>query len=132
MFFIKSIEKKGKLLLFIDKFKTIAYPYLVWSLLQGTIEVLLSRFTNSKTSFTDLLMLFSHPRAQFWFLYALLMIFVLSIIIYSKRFFERGIIVLFVIFLAYIYSDKIGTVYNINYINQYMVFCFRGIFNKFR
>ncbi|HCD5421665.1 TPA: acyltransferase family protein, partial [Klebsiella pneumoniae] len=96
LFFIKSIEKKGKLLLFIDKFKTIAYPYLVWSLLQGTIEVLLSRFTNSKTSFTDLLMLFSHPRAQFWFLYALLMIFVLSIIIYSKRFFERGIIVLFV------------------------------------
>ncbi|HCB1938448.1 TPA: acyltransferase family protein, partial [Klebsiella pneumoniae] len=116
LFFIKSIEKKGKLLLFIDKFKTIAYPYLVWSLLQGTIEVLLSRFTNSKTSFTDLLMLFSHPRAQFWFLYALLMIFVLSIIIYSKRFFERGIIVLFVIFsCVYIYSDKIGTVYNINY-----------------
>ncbi|MGV6772632.1 acyltransferase family protein [Klebsiella pneumoniae] len=53
LFFIKSIEKKGKLLLFIDKFKTIAYPYLVWSLLQGTIEVLLSRFTNSKTSFTE-------------------------------------------------------------------------------
>ncbi|HDZ1501741.1 TPA: acyltransferase, partial [Klebsiella pneumoniae] len=134
LFFIKSIEKKGKLLLFIDKFKTIAYPYLVWSLLQGTIEVLLSRFTNSKTSFTDLLMLFSHPRAQFWFLYALLMIFVLSIIIYSKRFFERGIIVLFVIFsCVYIYSDKIGTVYNINYINQYMVFFVLGVFfNKFK
>ncbi|MDM4207496.1 acyltransferase family protein [Klebsiella spallanzanii] len=134
LFFIKSIEKKGKLVLFIDKLKTVAYPYLVWSLLQGTIEVLLSKFTNSKASFTEVLMLFSHPRAQFWFLYALLMIFILSVIIYSKRFLDRGIVVLFVIFsFVYIYSDKIGTIYNINYINQYMVFFVLGVlFNKLK
>lgn len=76
LFFTQSLDKKGKTSFVISKIDTIVYPYVVWSLLQGMVEVLLSRYTNNPSSLGDVLSLFTHPRAQFWFLYALFMVFV--------------------------------------------------------
>ncbi|EPK2302026.1 acyltransferase family protein, partial [Klebsiella pneumoniae] len=50
LFFIESISGKSKIRFISGKFKTIFYPYAVWSILQGCIEVFLSNYTNSKTS----------------------------------------------------------------------------------
>ncbi len=46
LFFIPSLKKRGAFGLFKNKLATIFYPYVVWSLLQGGIEVLLSNYTN--------------------------------------------------------------------------------------
>ncbi|WP_323807842.1 acyltransferase family protein [Klebsiella pneumoniae] len=114
--FIESISGKSKKKFISGKFKSIFYPYAVWSILQGCIEVILSNYTNSKTTLLSVLSFPFHPRAQFWFLYALLLIFILSCIIYNKYFTKHIPFILVLSFLAYIYGEKIISVYYINYI----------------
>jgi fucose 4-O-acetylase-like acetyltransferase len=63
-----------------DKLRTVAYPYLIWSLLQTTVQVLLSRHTNSPASWQDLLLIAYQPPMQFWFLYALFMCFMIFLV----------------------------------------------------
>ena len=58
------------------KLRTVAYPYLVWSVLQTLVHLALSRFTNQQVHATALLTLLYRPIMQFWFLYALFLIFV--------------------------------------------------------
>lgn len=55
------------------KSKTILYPYLVWGVIQITIQIMLSRFTNSQRHMIDYTYLITNPRAidQLWYLLAL-------------------------------------------------------------
>ena len=55
------------------KLWTLAYPYLLWSLIQGSVLVALSPMTNTKAHLGDLLAIGWRPMAQFWFLYALML-----------------------------------------------------------
>lgn len=50
---------------------TILYPYVVWSLLQGTTMVALGGMTNGHQDWHDLLRIGWQPISPFWFLYAL-------------------------------------------------------------
>ena len=77
LYFYPSLHKNGRASLIRDKFATLAYPYLLWSLIQGGVELVASHYTNSQTSFADLYSILWHPHAQFWFLYILLLIFIL-------------------------------------------------------
>lgn len=127
LFFATSIDKKGKKKFFIDKFDTIFYPYVLWSLLQGGIEVILSKYTNSKTELLDVLSFLLYPRAQFWFLYALLMIFIVAGIIYRKQTFYSSLPLLVIISLAaYIFSNTIGSTLHINYLTNNAIYFFLG------
>ncbi|MFI8418069.1 acyltransferase family protein [Serratia sp. NPDC078593] len=127
LFFVQSLNRKGKTRFIISKIDTIVYPYIVWSFLQGTVEVILSRYTNNSTNFSDILMLFTHPRAQFWFLYALFMIFVVATLLYSKEKFHLVLPVMIVISAGlYIYQNSLGRVANLNYITQFIVFFLLG------
>lgn len=83
IFFYESLLKRGASGLIRSKVDSILYPYVVWSLLQGTLEVVLSNYTNGNASITDVLSFAWHPRAQFWFLYTLFLAFVISSIVYS-------------------------------------------------
>lgn len=84
VFFFGSMDRHGELKLIENKFKTVLYPYVIWSLIQGLIEVGFSHSTNYKTSLWQVLSLW-HPRAQFWFLYTLFIVFIASIAIYRRR-----------------------------------------------
>jgi fucose 4-O-acetylase-like acetyltransferase len=58
--------------LFWKKVKTIAYPYLVWSIIQGIISSLMSAYTNSQFNIIELpIRILFIPIAHYWFLYAL-------------------------------------------------------------
>jgi fucose 4-O-acetylase-like acetyltransferase len=58
--------------LFWKKVKTIAYPYLVWSIIQGIISALMSAYTNFEFNIIELPMrILFIPIAHYWFLYAL-------------------------------------------------------------
>jgi len=59
-----------------DKLRTIAYPYLVWSVLQSVVQIALSRYANHPVSPASLLGIAYEPVMQFWFLYALFVILV--------------------------------------------------------
>lgn len=85
IFLDQALAKRGVGGVVLSKIDTILYPYLVWSLLQGFIEVLLARYTNGATEAGDVLALLWAPRAQFWFLYALFQIFIVSAVLFSFK-----------------------------------------------
>jgi len=49
----------------------IVYPYFLWSVLQGLVEIYLTRFTNGHASITSLYRILWIPIVPYWFLYAL-------------------------------------------------------------
>jgi fucose 4-O-acetylase-like acetyltransferase len=100
LFFTRSIEKYMPGGLFVEKCKTILYPYIIWSLLQTGIEIVLSQFTNGKEELSSLFTCLLVPRAQFWFLFALFFINIANLVIF-KYLKQGGVIVLLVISLLY-------------------------------
>jgi len=84
LFFYDSLMKRGKTGLIINKVDTVVYPFIVWSLLQGLIEVVLSNYTNGEVTLGQVFSLLWSPRAQFWFLYALFLVFVVCSFVYAK------------------------------------------------
>ena len=82
LFFYDSLIKRGKTGLIFEKLITVIYPYILWSLLQGLCEVLLSKYTNGELRLDQVLSFAWEPRAQFWFLYALFLVFFLCSNIY--------------------------------------------------
>jgi fucose 4-O-acetylase-like acetyltransferase len=83
LFFYNSFKSRGATGLIVNKVDTILYPYIIWSLLQGSLESILSKYTNGSVTFSEVLSLAWEPRAQFWFLYALFFVFVTSSLLYT-------------------------------------------------
>lgn len=84
VFFLRSKGSRRAPVFVSNKVDAIVYPYVVWSLLQGTLEVGMGRFTNGTLSMNEVLQLFWAPRAQFWFLYALFLILMISLLLYRR------------------------------------------------
>ena len=55
------------------KFENLLYPYLIWSFIQITLQIVLSKYTNSDRTLMDYTLIFYQPRGldQFWYLPAL-------------------------------------------------------------
>ncbi|MFN4266232.1 MAG: acyltransferase family protein [Aquabacterium sp.] len=69
--FGQSIEKRRGAQELASKFDRIFYPYLVWSLLVGLLEVFGSGYRNGETELGSLWSILWEPRSIFWFLYSL-------------------------------------------------------------
>lgn len=76
LFAEKSVAK-GFLKGLAPKCATLVLPYFVWSLIQGSVGVLLSNYKNSAMGWGQLVQIVYIPIAQFWFLYVLFLVFVL-------------------------------------------------------
>ncbi|MES2888511.1 MAG: acyltransferase [Pseudomonadota bacterium] len=83
LFFVDSLQKRGAGGFVLNKVDTIVYPYVLWSILQGLIEVVMGQWTNGQVGLRDVLSLLWAPRAHFWFLYALFLICLLGALVYS-------------------------------------------------
>jgi fucose 4-O-acetylase-like acetyltransferase len=68
-----SFQKRGPKSYLFDKVSRIAYPYLIWSFLQVSTEVIFSDQTQKGANLADLLAIPYKPWGQFWFIYALLL-----------------------------------------------------------
>ncbi|MBX9757482.1 MAG: acyltransferase [Beijerinckiaceae bacterium] len=79
-----------------DKLRTVAYPYVVWSALTIVFQTLLAGRTNTEARWSDLARIANAPVAQFWFLYALLVI-MLVFAVLSKLGFRPWMLLLFAI-----------------------------------
>ena len=86
VFVMGSFKKRGLKEYIIAKSRSILYPYFVWGIFQITIQILLSKYINSKLTFYSYLDLLYMPRAidQFWYLYALFNVSVLYVLMYYK------------------------------------------------
>lgn len=65
------LEKRHGIIELAGKFDRIIYPYLIWSLITGVVEVLSSGYRNGSSQLSSLWVVFWEPPGIFWFLYAL-------------------------------------------------------------
>jgi fucose 4-O-acetylase-like acetyltransferase len=125
LFFKKSIQKRGSGGIFIEKCKTILYPYMVWSLLQTMIEIVLSRYTNGHQELSSIYTCLFIPRAQFWFLFALFFINIINLLLYNHLH-NKWLIVSFIIGALYYLFPLINlSVFSRTF--QYLIFFNIGI-----
>jgi fucose 4-O-acetylase-like acetyltransferase len=133
LLFIASLTRRGSVGLMYSKVETIAYPYLIWSLIQGFCEVSLSKYTNGNVTSSEVLALAWIPRAQFWFLYALFIIFAGCSLLYvrlEKRWYV-GLLIVFALF--YVFKVDLSLNFVSNFFCSYAVFFALGIcFNDVR
>ncbi len=126
LFFFHSLRRRGRMTLAANKVDTILYPYILWSLIQGLIEVGLAHYTSGNVTLTEVLSLWD-PRAQFWFLYALFLVVVAAILIYRS---ERQVVLLGVLtlaVLAYVFQAAIPSAFHSDYVVKNLVFFALGI-----
>ena len=73
IFVRKSMAKRNGWQFIKTKISTILYPYIVWCVIQITLQIGLSNYTNSDRTLFDFVYIFIQPRAldQMWFLMAL-------------------------------------------------------------
>jgi fucose 4-O-acetylase-like acetyltransferase len=72
-FFSKSVAKRGTVNFGLSKVNTLLYPYILWAVIQITLQIVFSRFSNAERSGGDFLDILVQPRAldQLWYLFAL-------------------------------------------------------------
>ena len=73
IFISRSLAKRSVKEFITSKFETLMYPYFIWVIIQISLQIALSGFTNSNRSFIDYTYIFYQPRNldQFWYLPAL-------------------------------------------------------------
>lgn len=76
LFVQRSLQKPFNTFI-VDKFQVLAYPYFVWSILQGILQ--LATYGKLKTSeaWLSLLKIIYEPTMQFWFIYTLFIILII-------------------------------------------------------
>ena len=127
LFFLKSWNQRGTRAFVSSKLATLVYPYVIWSLLQGFLEIILSRYTNKHATLSQVLSLLWHPRQQFWFLYALFFVCLLFAVIYHLRPAQRPLVVLGLSLLAYVMSPFVPNIGPFFYLAGFSVFFALGI-----
>lgn len=75
---------KGAPVFLKDKLATIAYPYLVWSLIQGTLQLQVASQLNHEISIWSLIAIPWKPMGHFWFLYALMVCHLVSVFLANR------------------------------------------------
>lgn len=76
---------KGKGTFLKTKVETLLYPYCLWSLLQGGLQILLAGYINEKVDAALLWKILWNPIDQFWFLYSLLLCHLLFLLLPKRR-----------------------------------------------
>jgi fucose 4-O-acetylase-like acetyltransferase len=68
-----SLQSKSVRSIVWSKFNILFYPYIVWSFLQISLQIILSEYTNAARTYADYLYIFYQPKQldQFWYLPAL-------------------------------------------------------------
>jgi fucose 4-O-acetylase-like acetyltransferase len=127
LFFYESLYKRGAKIVLANKIDVIVYPYVLWSFLQGGVEVALSRWTNGNVSVAQLFDLFLIPRAQFWFLYALFLCVLVGIVVYSRASKSYFLHIFLLGVVAYLFNERTGPYLQLWYVLSYFSFFSLGV-----
>ena len=82
----------------LDKCYTLIYPYLIWTLLQSSIHLNMSKYTNHIIGINDVFSIFYKPIMQYWFLYVLFVIFLIFGVLYKLKLSVRSIFLFSIVF----------------------------------
>lgn len=128
LFIVRSLQKKGLKQYIEGRARTILYPYFLWGILQLTLQMIFTKYTNSHPEPSSYLDLFYQPRecAQFWYLYALFNVSVLYA--FSKYFLKLSAVhnialgLIFFYLSALIYQQSIRTGFIFDILHYYIFF----------
>ena len=116
--------KKPFLLFLKNKSFVIVYVYYLWGFLQLSIEFFMSRYTNGSVSYFDFLEFVFAPRAQFWFLYALFVFFIVSFFVFrNKLFLMFSLFFFFVFYFFFFFESKFLSFFSIFYVFFFAGYC---------
>jgi fucose 4-O-acetylase-like acetyltransferase len=82
VFFRMSIQKRGKIGYVWHKAQTILYPYVIWSLIVTTLQIVFSSLTTSDATLGWYLRILYAPWGHWWFLYTLFVVSILYLLVY--------------------------------------------------
>jgi len=128
LFVRQSCKKRGARAFLVNKVKFIAYPYLIWSFLQGGIELFFTQHSHRGITLGDIMGIPYLPLAQFWFLYALFwMYFAYTVLNWFGRFASAFMIVAAFVLFFYPVNTEIMALHGFS--TGFVFFVF-GIFTK--
>lgn len=127
VFFLGSLARRGGRKLIENKLEVVFYPYVVWSLIQGLIEVVLAGSTNGAATLGQVLSLLWLPRAQFWFLYTLFIIYLVSVTLYRRSDTCWSTMILLMAALLYVSRFSPIDIYAISSFGRNFVFFALGV-----
>lgn len=130
LFISRSLQKRGMKLFVESRARTILYPYFVWGVLQLSIQMLFTRYTNYHPDASSYLDLLYQPResAQFWYLAALFNVSVLYAL--SKYYLKLSAVhnivigILFFYVSSLIYQNDINGGFGTDILHYYIFFAF--------
>ncbi len=126
LFFIGSLKKRETSGLIVNKLHTLIYPYLVWSIIQLSLQISLSEYTNFEKSFENIYAFLWQPSDHFWYLYTLFVMFVLYTLVYYMTSSVRSI--LFLSLLTYFLHELLSTPWSVlNSVYQFGIYFSLGI-----
>ncbi|MBL4602924.1 MAG: acyltransferase [Emcibacteraceae bacterium] len=125
------MKKRGYKKIIVKKIDTIVYPYILWSVIQGLTEVFLSSYTNNHIEISDLFSILWNPRAQYWFFYALFIIFVIASLTLHKAKQKHLLAIFLCSVLIYLIRHDIPSNMIFHYFsNNFVFFAFGMLFNS--
>jgi fucose 4-O-acetylase-like acetyltransferase len=126
--FHRSFSSRGIRDYIIEKIKTILYPYFIWSIIQGCVEVFLSNYTAVPLSSGELFRIIYEPISQFWFLYSL---FIISILFAVCAHYGKTALRFIIIISIVLYFCRIPTkIMDLENISIFMLFFSSGIISQ--
>lgn len=137
IFITRSLQKRGIGKYVETRARAILYPYFVWGIIQLSLQMIFTRFTNGHPTVSSYLHLFYLPReiAQFWYLYALFNVSVLYAL--SKYYFKlkawHNIIIGIIFFYlsAYVYQEHINTAFGFDILHNYIFFAIGDLVSSY-
>ena len=126
LFFPQSLRHRGAAGLILNKVDTLVYPYILWSLLQGFLQVALSHHVNNPVTVGEVLSLLWHPRQEFWFLYALFFTYLIACVLYVLVPARLRLVLLAAAAAAYFLREGVPHVAALWYPAWYMVYFLAG------
>ncbi|KQS04184.1 hypothetical protein ASG11_07910 [Sphingomonas sp. Leaf357] len=95
---LKSMRSKPFAESFLDKLKSIAYPYFLWSILSWCLSALAVHYVNKPMDFRSLISIVYQPILQYWFLYVLFFCQLVALIF--RRAFPANIVIAAIFLVA--------------------------------
>lgn len=127
LFFSSSRKRRGSAGIVWSKVDTLVYPFLVWTLLQGSLQTALSRWTNGTFSVGDFVSVAWGPKMQLWYLYSLFLMFAISAATYSLFKARAGLALLGIALCGYVFSKQIPEIFLLRRTAEYFIYFVSGI-----
>lgn len=115
-FFLPGLNKRGNKYFLINKLETIAYPFVLWVIMQSFVSLRLSALTNSHLKAHFSWDFFYRPHDQFWFLMALFFINLMCLLFFniSKKW---GVLISVIVWVVYYNFPLATNIFDKTYVN---------------